>query len=54
MKKFFLTMLIALLCSGAAYAQPTPGEARVQKVLAAGKSSKRLLTAAEIRRAAQD
>jgi isopropylmalate/homocitrate/citramalate synthase len=29
-------------------------EARVQKVLAAGKSSKRLLTAAEIRHAAQD
>ncbi len=33
MKKFFLAMLIALLCSGAAYAQPTPGEARVQKVI---------------------
>jgi hypothetical protein len=33
MKKFFLTMLIALLCSGAIYAQPTPGEARVQRVI---------------------
>ena len=33
MKKFFLTMLIALVCSGAIYAQPTPGEARVQRVV---------------------
>jgi hypothetical protein len=33
MKKFFLTMLVALLCSGAIYAQPTPGESRVQKVI---------------------
>jgi hypothetical protein len=33
MKKLFLTMLIALMCSGAIYAQPTPGEARVQRVI---------------------
>jgi hypothetical protein len=33
MKKLFLTMLIALLCSGAIYAQPAPGESRVQKVI---------------------
>jgi len=33
MKKFFLTMLIALMCSGAIYAQSTPGESRVQKVI---------------------
>ncbi len=33
MKKFFLTMLIALVCGGAIYAQPVPGEARVQTVI---------------------
>ncbi|HEY6392464.1 MAG TPA: hypothetical protein VIX89_14365 [Bryobacteraceae bacterium] len=33
MKKFFLTMLIALLSSGAIYAQPASTEARVQRVV---------------------
>ncbi len=33
MKKFFLTMLIALACSGAIYAQPASTEARVQRVI---------------------
>jgi hypothetical protein len=33
MKKFFLTMLIALLCGGAIYAQPASTESRVQRVI---------------------
>jgi hypothetical protein len=33
MKKFFLTMLIALLSSGAIYAQPPSSETRVQRVV---------------------
>jgi len=33
MKKLFLTMLIALLCSGGIYAQPASTEARVQRVI---------------------
>jgi len=33
MKKLFLTMLIALLCGGAIYAQPASTESRVQRVI---------------------
>ena len=33
MKKLFLMMLIALLCSGAIYAQPASTESRVQRVI---------------------
>lgn len=33
MKRFFLTMLIALVCGAGIYAQSTPGEARVQRVI---------------------
>ncbi len=33
MKKFFLTMLIALVCCGGGYAQPASSEAHVQKVI---------------------
>jgi len=33
MKKFFLMMLIALLCGGAIYSQPASSESRVQRVI---------------------